>query len=72
MTIQESVYYKVFSVNSLLKYIVSVTFTKFLYMDMTIALKALNKKQQTASIRYSLSNVLIFNAVLSFDNRLPK
>ena len=28
--------------HSLLQYIVSVTYTKFLYMDMTIALKSLN------------------------------
>ena len=38
MTIQECVYYTIFSVLSLLQYIVSVTYTKFLYMDMTIAL----------------------------------
>ena len=51
MTIQECVYYIIFSVHSLLQYIVSVTYTKFLYMDMTIALKSLNEIQQTASIR---------------------
>ena len=33
---------RVFSVHSLLQYIVSVTNTKFFYMDMTIALKSLN------------------------------
>ena len=50
MTIQECVYYTIFSVHSLLQYIVSVTYTKFLYMDMTIDLKSLNEMQQTASM----------------------
>ena len=50
MTIQECVYYTVFSVHSLLQYSVSVTYTKFLYMGMTIALKSLNEMQQTASM----------------------
>ena len=45
MTIQECVYYTIFSVYSLLQYIVSVTYTKFLYMDMAIALKSLNEMQ---------------------------
>ena len=36
-------YYTIFSLHSLLQYIVSVTYTKFLYMDMTIALKSLNE-----------------------------
>ena len=45
------VYYTIYSVHSLLQYIVSVTYTKFLYMDMTIALKLLNEMQQTASMR---------------------
>ena len=81
MTIQECVYYTIFSVHSLLQYLVSVTYTKFLYMDMTIALKSLNEMQQTASmhltiwycsyIRYLLSNVLLFNAVISLDYGLP-
>ena len=39
MTIQECVYYTIFSVHSLQQYIVSVTYSKFLYMGMTIALK---------------------------------
>ena len=43
MTIQECVYYTIFSVHSLLQYIVSVTYTKFLYMDITIDLKSLNE-----------------------------
>ena len=51
MTIQECVYYTTFSVHSLLQFIVHVTYTKFLYMDMTIALKSLNEIQQTASMR---------------------
>ena len=51
MAIQECVYYTIFCVHSLLQYIVSVTYTKFLYMDMTIALKSLNEMQQTVSIR---------------------
>ena len=38
IAIQECMYYTIFSVHSLLQYNVSVTFTKFLYMDMTIAL----------------------------------
>ena len=38
MKIQECVYYTIFRVHSLLQFIVSVTHTKFLYMDMTIAL----------------------------------
>ena len=32
----------------------SVTYTKFLYMDMTIALKSLNQMQQTASMRLTI------------------
>ena len=39
MTIQECVYYTIFSVHSLLQYIVSVTCTKFLYMDSQYAFK---------------------------------
>ena len=50
MTIQECVFYKIFDVYSLLQYIVSVTYTKFLYMGMTIALKSVNEMQQTAII----------------------
>ena len=44
-------YYTILSVHSLLQYIVSVTYTKFLYMGMTIALKSLNEMQQTARMR---------------------
>ena len=40
LTIQESVYCTIFSVLSLLQYIVSLTYNKCLYMNMTIALKA--------------------------------
>ena len=54
MAIQECVYYTIFSEHSLLQYIVSVTYTKFLYMDMTIALKSLNEIQQTVSIRLTI------------------
>ena len=54
MTIQECVYYTIFSVHSLLQYIVSVTYIKFLYMDMTIALKSLNEIQQTVSIHLTI------------------
>ena len=43
MTTQECVYFTIFSVNYLLQYIVSVTYTKLLYMGMTIALKSLNE-----------------------------
>ena len=34
--------------------IVFVTYTKFLYMDMTIALKLLNEMQQTANMRLTI------------------
>ena len=44
-------YCTVFSVRSLLQYIVSVTYTKFLYIDITIVLKSSDEIQQTASIR---------------------
>ena len=54
MTIQECVHYTIFSVHSLLQHIVSVTYTKFLYMDMTIALKSLNEMQQIASMRLTI------------------
>ena len=37
VTIQDCVYHTIFSVHSLLQYIVPVTYTKFLYIDMTIA-----------------------------------
>ena len=56
MTIQEYVY-------SLLQYIASVTYTKLLYMDMTIALKSLNEMQQTASMRLTIiqqDNLVIY------------
>ena len=64
-------------------YIVSVTFTKFLYMDMTIALKSLNEMQQTVSIRLPLYHTILqlytlltfkcitFNADISLDYGLP-
>ena len=55
MTFQECVYYTIFSVHSLLQYIVSVTYTKFLYMDMTVALKSLNEMQKTARIRLTIT-----------------
>ena len=54
MTIQECVYYTIFIVHSLLQYIVSVTYTKCIYMDMTIALKSLNEMQQTASMSLTI------------------
>ena len=54
MTIQEWVYYTIFSEHSLLQYIVSVTYTKFLYIDMTIALKSLNEMQQTVSMSLTI------------------
>ena len=46
MTNQECVYLTIFSVHSLLQYIVSATNTKLFYMDMTIALKSLNEIKQ--------------------------
>ena len=54
MAIQECVCYTIFSELSLLQYIVSVTCTKFLYMDMTIALKLRNEIQQSVSIRLTI------------------
>ena len=54
MAIKECVYYTIFSVHSLLQYVVFVTYTKFLYMDMTIALKSLNEIQQTVSIHLTI------------------
>ena len=54
MTIQECLYNTTFSVHSLLQYIVSVTYAKFLYMDMTIALKSSNEMQQIASMRLTI------------------
>ena len=54
MAIQKCVYYTIFSVHSLLQYIVSVTYTKFLYMDMKIALKSFNEMQQAVSIRLTI------------------
>ena len=54
MTIQECVYYTIFSVHCLLHYIVSVTYTICLYIDMTIVLKRLNEMQQTASMRLTI------------------
>ena len=54
MAIQVCLYYTIFSVHSLMQYIISVTYTKFLYMDMTIALKSLNEMQQTVSIRLTI------------------
>ena len=47
-------YYTIFSVHSLLQYIVSVTYTKFLYMDIMIALQSLNEMQRTASMRLTI------------------
>ena len=54
MTIRECVYYKMFSVHTMLQYTLSVTYTKFLYMDMTIALKSLNEMQKTVSMRLTI------------------
>ena len=54
MTILECVYFTIFSVHSLLQYIISVTDAKFLYMGMTIALKSLNEMQQTARMRLTI------------------
>ena len=54
MTIPECMYYTIFSVQCLLQYIVSVTYSKFLYMDMTIALKSLNEMRQTVHVRLTI------------------
>ena len=54
MTIQGKVHYIICSVHFLLQYTVSVTYTNFSYMDMTIALKALNEMQQSASMRLNI------------------
>ena len=50
MSIQGCVYNTIFSEHALLKCIVSVTYTKFIYMDMTTDLMSLNEMQQTVSI----------------------
>ena len=56
MAIQECVYYTIYSVTSLLQYIyiVYVTYNKFFYMDMAIAVKSLNEMEQTASMRLTV------------------
>ena len=54
LTIQECVYLIIFRVHSLLQYIVSVTYTKLFYMDMTTALQSLNEMKQTASMRLTI------------------
>ena len=54
MTIKDCVYYTIFRLHSLLQYVVSVTYTKFLYMDMTIAFKSLNEIQQSVSIHLTI------------------
>ena len=54
MTIQECVYCTIFSVRSLLQHIVSVTYTKFLYIDIAIVLKSSEEIQQLASIRLTI------------------
>ena len=59
MAIQECLNYTIFSVHSLLQYIVCVIYTKFLYMDMTIALKSLNEMQQTVSMRLIIKQYYI-------------
>ena len=84
MTIQECACYTIFSVHSLLQYNIPVTYTKFLYMDMMIVLKSLNEMQQTVRVRLTITQhditviyvtyfqmYLLFNAVISLDNRLP-
>ena len=43
-----------FQCTFMLQYIVSVTYTKFLCMDLTIALKSINETQQTASMRLTI------------------
>ena len=55
MAIQECVHYTLFCVHSLLQNVVSLTYTEFLYMDMTIVLKLLNEMQQTVSIRLTIT-----------------
>ena len=55
MTIQECVHYTFFSVHSMLQYILSVFYTKFLYTyGHDDSLKSLNKMQQTASMRLTI------------------
>ena len=54
MAIQECLYYTIFSQHSLLQYFVSVTYPKFLYMDITIAFKSFNEMQQTVSMRLTI------------------
>ena len=47
-------YYTIFSVHSLLQYIVSVTYTKFVCIDMAKAFNSLNEMQQIASMRLTI------------------
>ena len=54
MTIQECVYCTIFSVRSLLQYIVSVTYTKVLYIDITIVFKSSDERHQLARIRLTI------------------
>ena len=54
MAIHECVYYTIFSVHSLLQYIVYVSYAKFLYIDMTIALESVNEMQQIVTIRLTI------------------
>ena len=67
----------------MLQYIVPVTYTKFLYMEMRIALKSLNGMQQTVGMRLTIIQhditvmyviyfqMYFFNAVISLDYGLP-
>ena len=66
MTIPECVYYTIFSVYSLLQYIVSVTYTKIFYIDMTIALKSLNQMQQTASMHLTIIQYYIIVTYVTY------
>ena len=67
MTIRESVYCTIFSVHSLLQYIVSVTYSKFLFIDMTIALKSLNEfSKQPVCVSQLCHMILQLYTLLTF------
>ena len=59
MTIQECAYCIIFSVRSLLQFIVSVTYTEFLYIEITIVFKSSDEMHQSASIRLLLYNMIL-------------
>ena len=67
MTILERVYYTIASVHSLLHYIVSLTYTKFVYMDMATASKYLLKcRKQPVCVETAYHIILQLYMLLTF------